>query len=262
MSSLAHIQDCLSGALSPFCSEQELEAAAALIRPQGALDNTARLRIYQHNISGAHVAALELIFPVCREILGERVLATLAREFTWQYPTVDPDLNHYGADFPIFLEKRVGSSAGLPYLHDLALLEYYWHKAFFESNDSPFDFSAFGRSSKHPESLVFSVSPSLALLFSAWPVHEIWRRHRNGEAPREIGASNRPDRLVIARAGLKVEVNRISREDYALLEAIVQGHTLTQLSTDPRLQDAMNRIPDFIARGWICGFRLLELQTE
>ncbi len=261
MISLAQIQACLCAALSPFRNDQELEAAAALIRPQGTLDNTARLRIYQRNISGAHLATLELIYPVCREILGERVFATLAREYTWLNPTVDPNLNHYGVDFPEFLGKRVSASAELPYLHDLALLEYCWHKAWFEPNDSPFDFAAFAKNSKHTERLVFLLSQSLTLLFSEWPVHKLWCSHRDGEAPREIGASSSQDRLVIVRVGLEVEVNRISSEDYALLEAIIQGHTLTQLSVNPSLQGAMHRLPDFISRGWICGFQLLELQT-
>lgn len=261
MNSLAEIQTRLCAALSPFRNERELEAGAALVRQYGTLSNPDRLAIYRHNVSGAHIAALESIYPVCREVIGERVFATLAREYAWRCPTTDPDLNRYGVGFPDFLREHDTELAALPYLHDLALLEYHWHQALFAPDDLPFDYTDFADAANRPERLVFTLSASLYPMQSDWPVFELWRRHRNGEAPREIRADGTPDRLAIVRAELEVEIVRVDAEAFALLEAIASVRTLTQLSTDPRLAGAMTRLPNLVARGWICGFRLENEQT-
>ncbi len=100
---LAEIQQRLLQGLPPGAPPERQDAACALLDPDGSLEPAQRLSIYRRNISGALLAALEAIYPVCRQVLGEGNFAALARDFAWRHPSRRPDLNRYGEALPEFL---------------------------------------------------------------------------------------------------------------------------------------------------------------
>ena len=184
--SLQHLQQQFCAGLSPFRQAHQLQQAEALIHTHGTLSKRDRLGIYQHNISGAHIKVLQQVFPVCEQILGEAPFATLAREYCWKNPEASSDMNLYGQFFAEFLKQRsedIPALAELPYLHDLALLEYAWQRAHYRPNDATFDFQAFAEVQQQPQQLQFHLSHSLYLLNSEWPLLELWQQHRDGQPP-------------------------------------------------------------------------------
>jgi len=246
MTELANIQSRFCAGLSPFADAATLASAGVLLREQGRLSSAARLDVYRRNVSGGHVAVLEQIYPVCRAILGERTFATLAREYAWRVPCAESDLNFYGATWPAFAASRLD---GFAYLEDLGRLEFAWHQSWFAADDEAFDFTAFESAASHPERLVFMTSYSLTLVYSEWPIHELWQCHRNGESPAEIQANPWPDRLVIVRKGFETRVTPVGKDIFDLLSAIADRAPLAQLDSD-----GLADLPSLIARGWVRGF--------
>ena len=248
---LAEIQRRLLQGLPPGAPSERQAAACALLDPDGSLEPAQRLSIYRRNISGALLAALESVYPVCRQVLGEGNFAALAREFAWLHPSRGPDLNRYGEALPEFLDMALHSRpalAALVYLPDLARLEWLWHRVHFSADDGAFDFAGFARASgQHPERIRFQLSHSLGLLSSPYPVLEIWRRHRDGSDTRSVAALSDPEHLCIWRRELEPRVTAIDADCLRLLQQCRAGLGLAELANAERL-------PELIAQGWIRGF--------
>ena len=248
---LAEIQRRLLQGLPPGASAERQAAACALLDSGGSLETLQRLSIYRRNISGALLAALESVYPVCRQVLGEGNFAALAREFAWRHPSRGPDLNCYGEALPEFLGMSLHSRpalAELVYLPDLARLEWLWHRVHFSADDATFDFAGFAAASgHHPERIRFRLSHSLGLLSSPYPVLEIWRRHRGGSDTRSVAALSAPQHLCIWRQGLEPRAAAIDADCLRLLRQCEAGLGLAELANTERL-------PELIAQGWICRF--------
>lgn len=256
-SSLAEIQAVFGRGLNPFSTSEEQAEATFLIRDKGPMSSLEKLQVYQRNISGAHIAVLEQIFPVCREILGENPFATYARHYCWDYPEADPDLNQYGISFAEFLSNQIKLTDIVPYLSDLARLEYQWHQAWFSSDADAFDCAKLAKYQEQPHRITFQCPDHLSLLESLWPIHHLWDEHRNGTPPAELRLNAEPDRLLIIRRDTVVDVKDISEEAFSLLTAIQCGKTLAELSETPTLVDSLSLLPKFIENQWICGLELV-----
>ena len=214
-----------------------------------------RVTVYRGSSRQARLRTLELVFPVCLAILGQRCFRGLSSVYLDQTPSRSGDLNLYGDVFPGFLARRIRTSeelARLPYLGDLARLEWHWHAVYYAPEDPSFDMEGFAQASSGAgaEAIRFRLSAGLRLLASDYPVHEIWRRHREGGDTDRI-AVGEGDRLVIRRNGVSASVEAVREPLFALLSAIAGGNPLGVLATDKLDLDPL---PGLIAAGWIVGF--------
>jgi hypothetical protein len=257
---LAEIQQRLVAGLPPGAPLQSRADACALLRDDGPLSPEQRLEVYRRNIAGGKISALEAIFPVCVQVLGSRNFRALAWDYIWDRPAAGPDLNLYGEQMPGFLESRCAEHQGLrqlPYLADLARLEWLWHVACYAADANAFDFAAFAAASQaSPESLQLEVSPDLGLLLSSYPVLEIWHRHRERGDTSEVAALERPEALCVHRHGLRPRVQVIGDAEYRMLRLCRAGATLEELVSIPLGHPRpAELLPQLIDRGWIVGFK-------
>jgi hypothetical protein len=143
----------------------------------------------------------------------------------------------------------------LLYLKELALLEWYWHAAYYAADSAPFNYESFARDAVHPERLRFTLADGLALLKTKYPVREIWLRHRAGENPDGIPALEGCEFLCIHRPGYEPRLTRIDKTMYILLAYIKNGSTLKQLGDSVELNDTLAELlPAVIQQGWVSGF--------
>lgn len=226
-------------------------AFTRLLTPAAGPTSAERIAIYRNNTLGGRARALSNVHPVCAMILGERCFGSLARRYAAERPSTDADLNLHGADFSHWLAPLTqpgGKLEGLPYLPDLARLEWLWHAVYYAPDDSPFDVRGFAAAaSQDPAGIRFALAASLRLLRSDYPIHGIWQAHRAGEAPGEFPLGD-GDHLVIWRPESRGEVTAVDQPVFALLEAMVAGHTLTELEAQGH---SVEVLPDLIARRWI-----------
>lgn len=253
---LAEIQRLLIDGIHPDRTPAARDAAGRLLAESGALSAADRFFIYRNNITGARVRALGAIYPVCREIVGEDCFRGMARSFAWQTPDRSEDLNVYGEAFAAFLAERVRTHeafSSLPYLPELARLEWYWHAAYYAPDDVPFP--ATGLASLTPddiERIRFPLSASLGLMETGFPVFEIWRRHREKDEVSGVEALLETEYLCIYREGHEPGVERIDKPRYALLGACGEGLCLAQLAERAGVKESLpTLLPELIARGWI-----------
>ena len=220
----------------------------------------ARLAIYRANMVAAADKALSAAYPVIRQAVGTEFFHALAREYQRGTPSASGDLGEFGASFDGFLAgfEHVQS---MPWLPDLARLEWAAHRAYGAADAPDWDAASLGAvEPERHEAIRFHWSPGLAIVRSRWPVVRVWTLHQPGhDGAFDIDWSVRETALV-ARDGFAVTVTAIDDAGADFIEASSQGAALGDAAVA-----TLQSHPDFdlgallaraLAARLVCGFTL------
>jgi hypothetical protein len=133
-------------------------------------------------------------------------------------------LADYGADFPAFIEG-FAPAASLPYLADVARLEWLRIRAYHAADAAPLAAQALAAALAAPDSLgalLLHLQPALGLLDSAFAVVSLWAAHQGALAIAGVDPYQAQCALVL-RNGLEVEVLGIRRGDLLFIQSLQQG---------------------------------------
>ncbi len=185
-----------------------------------------RLGFYRANVFGNYLDALRATYCAVERLIGSGCFAYYARRFVREMPSRSGDLNRYGGEFPEFL---AGSpiAAELPYLPDVARLEWLLDEVFFEADSPAVDLQRLSQvPAEQYAGLRWRLHPARRLLTSPYPVRRIWQLSRyDDDSP---VALNDADALLVRRDGLDSAVEAISVAEFALLAALRDGASLEQ----------------------------------
>lgn len=132
-----------------------------------------QLQVYCHNIQLTLVALLANIYPVVARLVGKPFFARMAKAFVQAHVPSSGNMHDYGHAFAGFISAYAPADE-LPYLSDVARLEWAWHCAFYAPAHTP-------RRAKRVmagdvEGMV--LAPCVFLVRSAYPIVEIWRQNK------------------------------------------------------------------------------------
>lgn len=154
--------------------------AAATSIVSGKLSAAGRLAIYRHNVFANLRGALREIFPVIERIVGAAFFQHAADQFIRDTPSTSGDLNQFGREWPAFLAAYPHAQE-LPYLADVARLEWAWHECFHAADAPMFDINRLAAiDAADHGALIFTLHPALRLLSSDYPLMHIWRINQPG----------------------------------------------------------------------------------
>ena len=247
MNALAHWQDAVAAAIDSGEPPAELRALGA---SAGDLAVARGAEIYRNNSRGAREQALPEVFPVCRQLIGERSFAGLTREYVRRHPSHHPDLNRFGDRFPHWISDVVRQQpvlAGLPWLSDLVLLEWLAHDLYYRDDDQPVDLGVL--QSCAPERIDIAPANSIAWLRSRWPVDRIWRMHQPGGRLDAIDVAPTRVSLLLQRRDFRAEVLSVDPDLLDLLDACSPRCSLAELVNRNEL--AVERLGELMGKGWI-----------
>lgn len=223
MPDLAALQDLVSTALSDSARSQN---ALPLIAgdPARARD---RLAIYRANIVANAALALAAAYPIVRKLVGAEFFAGLAHAYLDAHPSPSGDLNAFGAQLAEFVRAFAPAQA-LPYLADVARLEWLVHRAHYAADHAPLDVSRLAsiRENEYPR-LKLTLHPAVATLSSACPLFRLWEVHQDdyrGEVAVDLGSGG--EAIVVCRPQYRVTVAKLSRAEAVFLDAAAQGELL------------------------------------
>ena len=157
------------------------------------------MEVYRNNYRGNLHDALAGAYPVLRQLVGEAFFRRLARSFIEQHPSRSGNLHDYGGEMSRFLQQ-FEPVQHLPYLPDMASLEWAWHRAYLAEDVPAFDVQRL--SSLAPDSyahLRWQLPAGSALLASDYPLSLVWQAHQPGEPDRVL---HRPGQRRRAAAGV------------------------------------------------------------
>jgi hypothetical protein len=178
----------------------------------------ARTRVHRATAIGALADSLAASHPVCARLVGDEFFRALARRAAHELPSRSPDLNDYGGELGDYLE-RFEPARALPYLADVARLEWALHRARHSALASPLDV----------EHLAFRLAPGTALIDSPYPVDRIWLTNQPGHSgDATVSLDEGEALLVVAREPEGARFTRVARAELELLRGFARGLPLEQ----------------------------------
>lgn len=215
--------------------ELQRALAACIAAPEGALplspalltdsDGAANLAVYRRNRIGVLVRALEAAYPACARVLGERCFRALARDYVAEHPSLGPDLNAYGEGLADFIDALAPEPLqALPYLSDLARLEWYWQRAVYAPLSPPFPYQAFAAAVVRTEGRVrLQPGPGVAWLGSSYPLPAIRAANLSQGDAIEIPGLTSAAYWCVQGSAAGPLMHEIERPSYELLNACARG---------------------------------------
>ena len=215
------------------------------------------IEVYRRNVLANLHDALALSYPVTRRLVGEAFFREASDAFAHAFPSTSGDLHAFGDRFARFIAAYPHARA-VPYLADVARLEWACHESYGAADSPRFEFDALARV---PQPLLgairFVLAPSVRLLRSAHPIAAIWEANQPGRDGSPLRTQG-PDCVVVRRDDATVRVALLPRVEWELLERIAQGASLEEAGAGIG-DDAPGVLPGalarFVAEGIISGFK-------
>ena len=187
-------------------------------------DPARRFAVYRNNVVVSLVDALADTFTVTQELVGEAFFRAMARVFALADPPKKRLMAFYGERFPNFIAGFT-PAASVPYLADVARLEYLRVLAYHAGDVAPLAAEELAAALTDPETLPalrVALHPSLHMLASRFAVASLWGAHQGLLALADV-VPDEPETALILRCGLDVEVLRITPADGVFIAALRDG---------------------------------------
>jgi Putative DNA-binding domain len=193
----------------------------------GKLSPEQRIEIYRRNVFSTLTGALSDLYPVTEKIVSTSFFLRLAEQFVCVTPSASGDLNMFGSEWPEFLRRHT-EAINLPYLEDVAKLEWAWHQAFHAGDCMALDMARLA--DVPPEqhaALRFHLHPSVMFIESAHPIVRIWEVNQNEYAgDMRVDWTLPGDLTLVSREDLAVKIQSLPRANFDFLRALSNGETL------------------------------------
>ena len=228
---------------APGLAELQSDMAKALIsveplEPTLHMGHTGHLSIYRNNVRESLTAALSLVYRGVERLVGEPFFRQTALRFIEINPPREPSLAAYGEEFPEFLEG-LSSCRSLPYLGDVARLEWCASRASLHRLDAPLGAEKLGlHTAGQCERLTFTPQDGVAYISSRHPIDEIWSFARAGGEGASPSIDSGPAFLEIAPGTDGVSIRRLDEPEFRFRQSLWMGADLSKaadaaLATDP-----------------------------
>jgi len=258
MSELAALQELFGAAMTDRARD---EHALPLIAGN-EVEARQRLAIYRANVAANAAGALASIYPIVRTLVGNEFFEGLAHAYCGAHPSASGDLNELGEHLAEFLPAFAPAQA-LPYLPDVAHLEWLAHRAHYAADHAPLDVGNLTSLSEDDYArLAVMLHPAVAVVSSAYPLFRIWEVHQDdyrGEFAVDLAAGG--ERVVVYRPQFRAAVARLAPGEAIFLTAVARGKRL-----GPALEDARNHDPGFdfasSLQNWTLANIVVELRTD
>jgi len=215
-------------------------AAEALVG-ESAFEPAQRLQLYRNNLVIGLTEALAAVYPVVKRLVGEDFFRVTCREFIPAQPPRQAALHEFGESFPEFIRSYEPASS-LPYLADVAELEWAWHEAYHAADADRLDAKQLQQVPQEQQAeLRFALHPATRLLKSEYPVHRIWQVNQEGDTGNEvINLDEGGVCVIVIRPRLDVFIQTISETEWEFLSSLDYGNSL-----DDSLKAALSIDPQF-----------------
>ncbi|AUH32958.1 DNA-binding domain-containing protein [Paracoccus tegillarcae] len=215
----------------------------------------ARFAVYRNNVMHSLSRALARRFPVIERLVGAEFFAAMAVEFIHAHPPRSPVLIAWGGEFPGFLQG-FPPVASLPYLPDVARLEYARGQAYHAADIKPMDSAALAACGQ-PDRLSLTLAPGTRLLCFDHPAVTIWQANQPGGNP-STRAEGPEKALIYRRPDFQVPVRSVSDDTAAFLAAVIGGDSLADAAT--HVVDPTPMLTLLISEGLIAAADIKEQQ--
>ena len=201
-------------------------AGTDLLTSQRGTPGAARLAVYAEGYLARMREALAEVYEAVHHVLGERAFTDLSRAFAASCPSRDYNLSLAGRGLPEFL-PTFPRTRELPFLPDLARLEWLVASAFHAFEEAPLDPAELAKvPADARERLRLRFQPSVGVIASAWPILDIWQARTRPRDEIDVDLRDRPQRVLVARRGLQTRCELLDERQSRLLRGLLSGSPL------------------------------------
>jgi hypothetical protein len=200
----------------------------------------ARFEIYGASFEANLRGALRDTYPVVHRLVGEDFFNQAALRYLREHPSTSADIHAFGACFPDFL-AGLDSAQNLPYLPDVARLEWLVHRAFHAAHAEALSLAALAALPAEAHSRL-RLLPCVKPMQSEFPVHRIWQV--NQESWRGDASVNLDEggvRLAVYRDDLEIALLPLGPDAYALAGALLETGSLGAASATMEEEGRLGR---------------------
>ena len=257
----------------PALAERLKGFSAALLDPRAAVPpglvgpdgepSARRYAVYRNNAVVGLTDALKANYPAVCRIVGDEFFEAMAQVFLRSEPPSSPILIAYGSGFPAFI-AGFAPAARLPYLPDVARLEWLWLEAYHSAEAKSLGAEALaGVHADQAVNVQFELHPTLRLLRSSYPVLTIWQMNAADGVPGPVDFSKGGDDVLFLRPEAEVTIRSMPPGAIEFLQALKEqktlgAATLVALDAEPAFDLASN-IAGLIAAGAFTDWRINQL---
>ncbi|SEM63590.1 hypothetical protein SAMN04488103_101699 [Gemmobacter aquatilis] len=184
-----------------------------------------RFAVYRNNVAHSLGRALAARFPVIERLVGPEFFAAMARVYLGGDLPASPLLFQWGDGFAGFLQG-FPPVAGLPYLPDVARLEFARGRAWHAADHPPAPPEALAAAAAQADTARLALHPSVALLASDFAVVSIWQANQPDALPAPIDATQTETALILRDRRDAVRVLALPPGDAAFARALQSGAPL------------------------------------
>ncbi len=208
-----------------------LSDAAQISGPRictGKFSSERLLQVYRNNYFLSLTQALKDIHPVVNTLVGEGFFNYAADSYIRQHPSTDGNLHSFGDQFGNFL-SGFEAAASLPYLADMARLDWACHCAFHAADTAAIPQNKLAQipTARYAD-LRFSIAPSVTLLQSRHPIFTIWSfsQQQNDSEGTGVNLDSGGEYTLVHRPLLEVSVEPLNSAEFAFINSLTAEQTL------------------------------------
>jgi hypothetical protein len=231
------------------------DANPTWLRPGPGLGPARRLQIYRNNHFETLTNAMFAVYPVLAQLVSESFFRRLARGYIAEHPSRSGNVQRFGGRLAAYV-ARLPAAAGLPYLRDVAALEWACHEVYHAAADIVLAPLALLEvpAAEQPR-LRLRLQRSSRLIASRFPILKIWQAHQTAAGPASgpISLEDGAVRLLVTQRDLDVEFCVLATAEDRWLRALSSGATLAEASATALRIDAAFNLAGVLTRHLALG---------
>jgi len=209
---------------------QDPDELLTLAIKSGPLQPADRLRIHQNNFRESLSDALLGLFPLCKAFVGEVFLKQALRHFVTDCPPGEAALYRYGSGVADFLQTYPAAKT-VPYLADVARLEWYTHKMANAEELPAFDDPAAALAALRAGPGL-RLHDNARLLSSGYPIYDLWRVATEQCAPEDISMENGGQAILLVLHQGQVFYQALDEDIAQVLTMIENGENTAPIAPE------------------------------
>ncbi len=234
----------------PRLLDTQNDFAAAVRDPESALPPgllgrarevpSLRFGVYRNNVGSSLVDAVAANYPTVQRLVGTQFFRAMVQVYVGNALPETPVLIHYGATFPEFV-AAFEPAQRLPYLADVARIDWAWHQAYHAAEAQPLapeQFATIPADELAKRRML--LHPSVDALSSPWPALSIWHTNRHDETVKPIDLRSGGEDTLVCRPAHEVGVWHLPAGGADFLHALAGQTTLSEAT-----RHTAERTPDF-----------------
>ncbi|WDS35811.1 DNA-binding domain-containing protein [Pseudoxanthomonas sp.] len=198
-----------------------------LVGPDGRT-SARRFGVYRNNVVAGLVHALRDGFPAVARIVGEAFFAAMTQQYALQHPPRTPVMLAYGAELADFV-AGFAPAASVPYLADVARLEWAWIEAYHAAESTPLQPEDLQRlEPRNAAQLHLRLHPSARVLRSPYPAVTIWQMNTDALALAPVAFDAGGEDVLVVRPHAHVQAHPLPAGAAVFIQSLIDGLDLGQ----------------------------------